>query len=67
MRFTVVIATFLASIAVAMPDNVAGDLPFPCTMTDCGEKGKICSLGYNCVAWPSSKPSKIKGCTCSEG
>lgn len=65
MHFSVVFATLLASIAVAMPDPVPQGYNGPCSVDNCGVKGLKCqSL---CVPWPHMDPALRKGCTCSNG
>jgi hypothetical protein len=67
MRFPVIVAAFLASVAIAMPDPLPQGFSGPCSKNNCGVSGKVCAGGAICVGWPSTDPAKRKGCTCSQG
>ncbi|KAH7079678.1 hypothetical protein FB567DRAFT_126905 [Paraphoma chrysanthemicola] len=65
MRFSIVLATFLAAVVTAMPDPLPQGYTGPCSKDNCGVNGLQCrSL---CVPWPSTDPALRKGCTCSSG
>lgn len=65
MRFTMIIATVMAGMALAMPDPLPQGYTGPCSKDNCGVNGLVCrSL---CVPWPHTDLDKRKGCTCSNG
>ncbi|KAH8731786.1 hypothetical protein GQ44DRAFT_603940 [Phaeosphaeriaceae sp. PMI808] len=65
MRFSFIIAAFLTSFAIAMPDPLPQGYSGPCERDNCGVNGLKCrSL---CVPWPHTDPALRKGCTCSNG
>ncbi|KAF2125306.1 hypothetical protein P153DRAFT_389469 [Dothidotthia symphoricarpi CBS 119687] len=62
MRPSILIASLLAGIAVAVPYTG------PCQTTNCGVDRLDCTnKGHLCVAYPDSDPSRRLGCTCSSG
>ncbi|EOA84081.1 uncharacterized protein SETTUDRAFT_92088 [Exserohilum turcica Et28A] len=66
MRPTILITSFLISIALALPDPTPQGYTGPCSNDNCGVTGKNCG-GQICVPWPSFDLDKRKGCTCSLG
>lgn len=66
MRFSVVLATFIASVALAMPDPLPQGYTGPCSNDNCGVTGQKCT-NQICVPWPHTDLDKRKGCTCSNG
>lgn len=65
MRSNIIITSFLAGLAVALPDPTPQGYTGPCSVDNCGVNGLKCpSL---CVPWPSTDPALRKGCTCSTG
>ncbi|KAM7184252.1 hypothetical protein V8F20_012300 [Naviculisporaceae sp. PSN 640] len=62
MWLTKVSLSLLAIVAVASSQYTG-----PCTASNCGASGKVCSKGWLCVPYPSFNPAERKGCTCSYG
>ncbi|KAF1969788.1 hypothetical protein BU23DRAFT_475803 [Bimuria novae-zelandiae CBS 107.79] len=68
MRFTIVLASLLFTLASAMPDPLPQGFTGPCSTKDCGVNHLDCTnRGNLCVGWPSTDPALRKGCTCSTG
>jgi hypothetical protein len=70
MRLSILVATLLATLALAVPASVemleTRAYTGPCAQTNCGVTGKNC--GYLlCVPWPHTDLELRKGCTCSYG
>ncbi|KAI1496632.1 hypothetical protein F5X99DRAFT_399880 [Biscogniauxia marginata] len=53
--------------AMAAPRNITPRQYYdgPCSPSNCGASGRVCSSGYLCVRYPSI--SAPEGCTCSAG
>ncbi|EAT77087.2 hypothetical protein HBI56_207930 [Parastagonospora nodorum] len=66
MRFSIIVATLLASIVTAMPDPLPLGYNGPCSRDNCGASGTNCGNRI-CVGWPSTEIEKRKGCTCTTG
>ncbi|EMD67404.1 hypothetical protein COCSADRAFT_34222 [Bipolaris sorokiniana ND90Pr] len=64
MRFSIVVATFFASVALAMPDPLPQGYNGPCARDNCGVNGLNCGRRL-CVGWPNTDPALRKGCTCT--
>lgn len=64
MRFAIIFASFVAGLAVALPDPTPQGYAGPCANDNCGVNGLQCGNRI-CVPWPSTDPALRKGCTCS--
>ncbi|KAA8617605.1 hypothetical protein Ptr902_02513 [Pyrenophora tritici-repentis] len=67
MRLSTILATLLATLAVAYPDPTPQGYSGPCTENKCGINGNQCGTGQICVGWPHTSPALRKGCACSTG
>jgi hypothetical protein len=74
MRFTILIAAFLTTLAAALPTAEPAAEPVlqrrqgysgPCSRSNCGASGAVCRSGQLCVGFPVLSGPERQGCTCS--